>query len=76
MFRNPDAPAKYQPNRAILKHHFQIAVLLNMKARAGYPNWDEDIPEGYDQVAEITNSEQGKCRFETVLAGKLNSLIA
>ncbi len=76
MFRNPDAPAKYQSSRALLKHHFRMAVLLNMKARAGYPEWDEDIPEGYDQMAEITNSEQGKLRFETVLAGKLNSLIA
>jgi hypothetical protein len=76
MFRNSDAPAKYQSSRALLKHHFRMAVLLNMKARAGYPEWDEDIPEGHDQMAEITNSEQGKLRFETVLAGKLNSLIA
>jgi hypothetical protein len=76
IFRNPDAPVKYQPSRALLKHHFRMAVLLNMKARAGYPEWDEDIPEGYDQMTEITNSEQGKLRFETVLAGRLNSLIA
>jgi hypothetical protein len=76
MFRNSDTPAKYQSNRTLLKHHFRMAVLLNMKARAGYPEWDEDISEGYNQIAEITNSEQGKLRFETVLAGKLNSLIA
>jgi hypothetical protein len=75
MFRNSDASAKYQPSRTLLKHHFRMAVLCNMKGRAGYPEWDEDMPEGYDQMAEITNSEQGKLRFETVLAGKLNSLI-
>jgi hypothetical protein len=76
MFQNSDVPPKYQSSRALLKHHFRMAVLLNMKGRAGYPEWDEDIPEGYDQIAEITNSEQGKLRFETVLAGKLNSSIA
>jgi hypothetical protein len=76
MSRNPDVPAKHQPCRALLKYHFRMAVLLNMKARAGYPEWDEDIPEGSNQIAEITNSEQGKLRFETVLAGKLNSLNA
>jgi hypothetical protein len=75
MFRNSDAPAPHQPSRALLKHHFRMAVLCNMKGRTGYPEWDEDIPVGCDQIAEITNSEQGKLRFETVLAGKLNSLI-
>jgi hypothetical protein len=34
-----------------------MTVLLNMKARAGYPEWEENISEGYDQIAEITNSE-------------------
>ena len=53
-----------------------MAVLLNMKARGGYPERDEDIPEGYDQLGEITLSEQGQFRLETVLAGKLNSLVA
>ncbi len=53
-----------------------MAVLLNVKARAGYPEWDEDIPEGYDQMAEITLSEQGQLRLETILAGKLNGLVA
>jgi hypothetical protein len=76
MFRNSDTSAKHQPSRALLKHHFRMAVLCNIKNRIGYPEWDEDIPEEYDQTAEITNSEQGKLRFETVLAGKLNSLIA
>lgn len=53
-----------------------MAVLLNMKGRAGYPDWDEDITPGMDPIAEISNSEQGKIRFETVLAGKLNGLIS
>jgi len=76
MYRNPDVDAKYQPSRALLKHHFRMSVLLNMKARAGYPEWDEDLTEGYDQMAEITLSQQGQLRLETVLAGKLNVLVA
>jgi hypothetical protein len=76
MFRNLDVPAKYQPSRALLKHHFRMAVLCNMKGRAGFPKWDEDMPEGYDHLAEIANSEQGKLRLEIILAGRLNSLIA
>ncbi|KAN0127885.1 hypothetical protein V8E53_014332 [Lactarius tabidus] len=76
MYRNPNVDEKYQPSRALLKHHFRMAVLLNMKARAGYPEWDEDIPEGYDQMAEISLSQQGQLRLETVLAGKLNVLAA
>jgi len=51
-----------------------MAVLLNMKGRAGYPEWDEDISPGFDPIAEVSNSEQGKVRFETVLAGKLYTL--
>jgi hypothetical protein len=50
-----------------------MAVLLNMKVSAGYPEWYEDIPGGYDQVAEVTLSERGQPRLETILAGKLNS---
>ena len=73
MFRNPNVDAKYQPCRELLKHHFRMAVLVNMKGRAGYPLWDEDIPQGCDIMAEIASSEQGKLRFETVLASKLNS---
>ncbi|KAI9464035.1 hypothetical protein BJY52DRAFT_882739 [Lactarius psammicola] len=76
MYRNPNVDEKYQPSRALLKHHFRMAVLVNMKARAGYPEWDEDIPEGYDQMAEIAHSQQGQLRLETVLAGKLNVLVA
>ena len=76
MYRNPNVDEKYQPCRALLRHHFRMAVLLNMKARAGYPEWDEDIPEGYDQLDEITLSEQGQLRLETILAGKLNGLVA
>jgi hypothetical protein len=75
MYRNPNVDEKYQPSRALLKHHFRMAVLLNMKARAGYPEWDEDLPEG-DQMAEIALSQQGQLRLETVLAGKLNVLVA
>ncbi|KAI9428580.1 hypothetical protein H4582DRAFT_1937449 [Lactarius indigo] len=76
MYRNPDVDEKYQPCLALLKHHFRMAVLLNMKARVGYPEWDGDIPEGYDQMAEIALSQQGQLRLETVLAGKLNGLVA
>ena len=77
MFRNPDTPARFQPNRALLKYHFRMTVLYNMKGRAGFPKWDEDIYEqGYDVMAEIADSEQGKLRFEIVMAGKLNGLIA
>ncbi|KAH9036351.1 hypothetical protein EDB85DRAFT_781078 [Lactarius pseudohatsudake] len=76
MYRNLDVDEKYQPCPALLKHHFRMAVLLNMKARVGYPEWDEDIPEGYDQMAEITLSQQGQLRLETVLAGKLNGLVS
>jgi hypothetical protein len=76
MFRNPDAPAKHQPSRELLRHHFQMAVLYNMKGGAGLPEWDEDMPAGYDPIAEVTNSEQGKLRLETILAGKLNNLIS
>ncbi|KAI9754431.1 MAG: hypothetical protein M4579_004699 [Chaenotheca gracillima] len=76
MSRNADAPESHQPSRALLKHHSQMAVLLNMKARAGYPEWDEDMPEGHDRIAEIAKSEQAKLRLETVMSGKLNSLIS
>ena len=76
MYLNPDVDEKHQPSRALLKHHYRMAVLLNMKARVGYPEWDEDIPEGCDQMAEIALSEEGQLRLETVLAGKLNVLVA
>lgn len=76
MFQNSNVLEKYQPSRALLKHHFRMAVLLNMKGGAGYPAWDEDITPGLDPLAEISGSDQGKLRLETVLAGKLNSLIA
>ena len=76
MYRNSNGDEKYQPCRALLKHHFRMAVLLNMKARAGYPEWEEDIPEGYDQMAEIYVSQQGRLRLETVLAEKLNVFAA
>ncbi|KFY86712.1 hypothetical protein V498_07405 [Pseudogymnoascus sp. VKM F-4517 (FW-2822)] len=76
LIRRPNVAAKYQPCRALLKHHFRMAVLLNMKGRVGYPKWDEDISKGCNQVAEISESDQGKLRFETTLAEKLNHLLA
>jgi hypothetical protein len=57
IYQIPDIPTKYQPSRALLKHHFRMAVLLNMKGRERYPEWDDDISEGYDPVAEISNCE-------------------
>lgn len=74
--RRPDILKKYQPSYALLKHHYRTAVLLNLKGRVGYPVWDEDIPEKCDQMAEISESDQGKLRLETILAGKLNQFIA
>ncbi len=75
MFRRQDIPDKYQPSRALLMNHFRMAVLLNMKGSAGFPNWDEDIPPGCDDVAMISESEQGKLLFETELANRLDYLI-
>ena len=74
MHRNPNVDEQYQPSQALLKLNFRTAVLLNMKARVGYPEWDEDIrvPEGYDQMAEMFLSKQGQVWAETVLTGKLN----
>lgn len=69
MFRRPDIPDKYQPCEALLRRHFRMAVLPNMKGRVGYPLWGENIPEGCDELAEILDLEQGKLRFETVIAG-------
>jgi hypothetical protein len=76
MFQNLDAPEKYQPCRALLKYHFWMAVIANMKARASYPSWDYDIPKGYDPIAEISHSEDGKLRFELELATRLNGILA
>ena len=75
MFRNVNVPDKHQPSRALLKAHFRMAVLYNMKARAGDPGWDQDIPDG-DEIAEMAKSENGKLWFETALAGRLNALLA
>ncbi|OBT76810.1 hypothetical protein VF21_04524 [Pseudogymnoascus sp. 05NY08] len=68
MFRDPNTAAQYQPSRDLLKHHFRMSVLLNMKGREGYPRWDEDIPSGCDEMAEAASSEEGKLRLETILA--------
>jgi hypothetical protein len=45
-----------------------------MKGREVYPIWDEDLTKGSDQIALISNSEEGKLRFETALAGRLNTV--
>jgi hypothetical protein len=76
MFRDLNTAAQYQPCRSLLKHHFRMCVLLNMKGRAGYPKWDEDMPPGCDDMAEVASSEEGKLRLETILASKLNSSLA
>jgi hypothetical protein len=76
MFRNVDEPLKFQPCRALLKHHYRMAVLVNMKARAGYPNWDEDFHDGEDQLWAVSHSDQGKLLLENMLAGRLNGLTA
>ncbi|KAI9780784.1 MAG: hypothetical protein M1839_006572 [Geoglossum umbratile] len=68
-------PQRYRPLRSLLKYHFRMAVLCNMKARGPEYDWDEDIPPGMDPVAEISNSKEGKLRFELVMAERLNSLL-
>ncbi|KZF19131.1 hypothetical protein L228DRAFT_251222 [Xylona heveae TC161] len=76
MYLNPDYPAKYQPSRALLKYHFRMAVLCNLKGRGAEYDWDEDITPGMDSVKEISGSEQGKLRFELEVASRLNALEA
>jgi hypothetical protein len=71
-----DAPQRYQPLRDLLKHHFREAVLCNMKARGPEYDWDEDITPGTDPIAEISQSKEGKLRFELVMAGRLNPILA
>jgi hypothetical protein len=75
MFRDPNTATQYQPCGDLLKHHFRISVLLNMKGREGYPKWDEDIPSGCDEMAEAASSEEGKLRLEAILGIKLNSYL-
>jgi hypothetical protein len=53
-----------------------MAVLCNMKGRGPIYDWDEDITPGCDLVSEISHSEEGKLRFELVMAEKLNALNA
>ncbi|KAI9785912.1 MAG: hypothetical protein M1839_008178 [Geoglossum umbratile] len=71
-----DSPERYQPLWGLLKYHFRMAVLCNMKARGPEYDWDEDITPGMDPVAEISNSKEGKLRFELIMAERLNSLVA
>ena len=70
-----NCPQYYQPLRSLLKYHFRMAVLCNMKARGPEYDWDEDIPPGMDPVAEISNSKEGKLRFELIMAERLISLV-
>ncbi|KFX98326.1 hypothetical protein V490_02366, partial [Pseudogymnoascus sp. VKM F-3557] len=67
-FRDTNTVNKYQPCRALLKHHFKMCVLLNMKGRTVYPVWDEDILPGCDDMTEVSRSEEGKLRLEAILA--------
>ena len=71
-----NAPLQYQPHRALLKHHFRQAALCNMKARGPEYDWDEDITPGTDPIAEISQSQEGKLRFELVMAERLNPILA
>jgi len=71
-----NGPQRYQPLRALLKHHFRQAVLCNMKARGPEYDWDEDFTPGTDPIAEISQSKQGKLRFELVMAERLNPILA
>ncbi|KAI9784105.1 MAG: hypothetical protein M1839_002609 [Geoglossum umbratile] len=68
-------PQHYQPLRSLLKYHFRMAVLCNMKATGPEYDWDENIPPGMDPVVEVSNSEKGKLRFEPIMAERLNSLV-
>lgn len=47
-----------------------------MKGRGPEYDWDDFIPLGCDNVAEISNSEKGKLRFELELAQRLNHLVS
>jgi hypothetical protein len=67
---------QHQPLQALLKHHFRQAVLYNMKAHGPEYNWDEDFTPGFDPIAEISRSEEGKLRFELIMAERLNHILA
>src|SRR2546423_11406604 len=71
-----DYPPQYQPLRRLLKNHFRMAVLCNMKGRGPEYDWDEDITPGIDPISEISDSEKGKLRLELAMAEKLNAFIA
>jgi hypothetical protein len=70
------ASQQHQPLRALLKHHFCQAVLCNMKARGPEYDWDEDFTPGIDPIAEISQSQEGKLRFELIMAERLNPILA
>jgi hypothetical protein len=72
MIINQGYEQKYQPHPALLRDHFHQAVLCNMKARGPEYDWDEDLPPGCDPIAMISESVEGKLRFELVMADRLN----
>jgi hypothetical protein len=72
----PNCAQQYQPLRALLKYHFRQAVLCNMKARGPEYDWDEDLIPGTDHIAEISQSKEGKLRFELIMAERLNYILA
>lgn len=72
----PDCAPEFQPLRGLLKYHFRNSVLCNMKGRGPGYDWDDDITSGCDDVAEISNSEEGQLRFELEMAQRLNYLVS
>jgi hypothetical protein len=47
-----------------------------MKARGPEYDWDEDLIPGTDHIAEISESKEGKLRFELIMAERLNHILA
>ena len=47
-----------------------------MKARGPEYDWDEDFTPGIDPIAEISQSQEGKLRFELIMAERLNPILA
>lgn len=71
-----DCAPELQPLRGLLKYHFRNSVLCNMKGRGPGYDWDDSITPGRDDVAEISNAEEGKLRFELEMAQRLNHLVS
>jgi len=71
-----ESPRNHQVLNSPPKNHFRMAVLCNMKGRGPEFDWDEGISPGMDAVRTISESPMGKLRFETVIANRLNALVA